>query len=106
MREAEITLLQPLLDFLATKNSVRLLGPRKAALRAPTVAMVLREPGEAAAAKLSAHGVMCGGGDFYGVRCLEAQGVDPEHGALRVSFTHYTSPEEVAKLIKALDAVI
>jgi selenocysteine lyase/cysteine desulfurase len=103
MRAREIELLQPLLDFLSEKNSVRLLGPRVAAGRAPTVAMVLTEPGEAVAAKLAAHGIMCGGGDFYGVRCLKAQGVDPGHGALRVSFVHYTTEEEVAKLIKALD---
>jgi selenocysteine lyase/cysteine desulfurase len=106
MRAHEIELLQPLLDYLSAKNSVRLLGPRRAELRAPTVAMVLREPGEAAAAKLAPKGIMAGGGHFYGVRCLEAQGVDPGHGALRVSFVHYTSPEEVAKLIDALDEVL
>lgn len=106
MRERETALLQPLLDFLTSKNSVRLLGPGKAALRAPTVAMVLAEPAEAVAARLAPHGIMCGGGDFYGVRCLEAQGVDPDHGALRVSFVHYTAKEEVEKLIRALDEVV
>jgi len=106
MRAREIELLGPLLDFLKSKNSVRLLGPKDAGLRAPTVAMVLPDAGEAVAAKLAPHGVMCGGGDFYGVRCLEAQGVDPDHGALRVSFVHYTAKDEVEKLIKALDKVI
>jgi selenocysteine lyase/cysteine desulfurase len=106
MRAHEIELLQPLLDYLDAKNSVRLLGPRIAAARAPTVAIVLREPGADAAAKLAPLGIMTGGGSFYGVRCLEAQGVDPAHGALRVSFVHYTSPEEVQKLIRALDQVL
>lgn len=106
MRAREIELLQPLLDFLSEKNSVRLLGPEKAALRAPTVALVLNEPGETVAAKLAPHGIMCGGGDFYGVRCLKAQGVDPGHGALRVSFVHYTAKEEVTKLMKALDDLV
>ena len=55
------------------------------------------------AARLAGRGIMCGGGDFYGVRCLEAQGVDPGHGALRVSFVHYTSPDEINRLIEALD---
>ncbi len=104
MRARETALLQPLLNFLKSKNSVRLLGPRDAATRAPTVAMVLKEPGAAVAARLARHGIMCGGGDFYGVRCLEAQGVAPAHGALRVSFVHYTAKEEVEKLIGALDA--
>jgi selenocysteine lyase/cysteine desulfurase len=106
MRAHETELLQPLLDYIAAKNSVRLLGPRQAELRAPTVAMVLREPGEGVAARLAPKGIMTGGGNFYGVRCLEAQGVDAEHGALRVSFVHYTSKEEVAKLIAALDEVL
>jgi len=44
--------------------------------------------------------------DFYAVRCLEAQGVKPEHGVLRVSFVHYTSPDEVTKLIRALDEIL
>ncbi len=106
MRAREIALLQPLLDYLSGKNSVRLLGPHKAEGRAPTVAMALKERGEDVAAKLAARGIMCGGGDFYGARCLEAQGIDPQHGALRVSFVHYTSKAEVAKLIEALDAVL
>jgi cysteine desulfurase family protein (TIGR01976 family) len=106
MRAHETALLQPLLDYLSAKNSVRLLGPRQADLRAPTVAMVLREPGAAVAEKLAPMGIMAGGGHFYGVRCLEAQGVNAEHGALRVSFVHYTSEDEVTKLINALDAVL
>lgn len=106
MRAQETALLQPLLDYIDAKNSVRLLGPRIAEKRAPTVAMVLREPGAAVAAKLAPKGIMTGGGTFYGVRCLEAQGVAPEHGALRVSFVHYTSKEEVTKLIEALDQVL
>ncbi|MEK7264650.1 MAG: nitrogen fixation protein NifS, partial [Pseudomonadota bacterium] len=72
----------------------------------PTVAMVLPEPGAEVASRLAGHGIMCGGGDFYGVRCLAAQGVDPDHGALRVSFTHYTATEEVEKLIAALERVL
>ncbi len=106
MRRHEIALLQPLLDYLSEKNSVRLLGPRKAEARAPTVAMVLPEAGEAAAARLAPFGIMAGGGDFYGVRCLEAQGVDPGHGVLRVSFVHYTSADEVTALITARDRII
>ncbi|MCP5074326.1 MAG: aminotransferase class V-fold PLP-dependent enzyme [Rhodobacteraceae bacterium] len=106
MRTHEIELLQPLLDYLSEKNSVRLLGPAQAGIKAPTVAMVGQKPGEEIAADLAGLGIMAGGGDFYGVRCLEAQGVDPAYGALRVSFVHYTSTEEVDKLINALDQVL
>lgn len=106
MRAREVTLLQPLLDYLRDRNAVRLLGPADAAIKAPTVAMVGQRPGEELAAELAPLGVMAGGGDFYGVRCLEALGVDPNHGALRVSFVHYTSEAEVQMLIEALDRVL
>lgn len=106
MRAHEVSLLQPLLDYATQKNSVRLLGPDQAENRAPTVALVAAQPGEELAQVLATKGIMAGGGDFYAVRALQAQGVDPEHGVLRVSFTHYTSADEVEKLIEALDQAL
>lgn len=106
MRSHEVRLLQPLLDFLAGRNDVRLLGPSRAEARAPTVAVALDRPAEPVAAALAGHGIMAGGGDFYAVRPLEAMGIDPARGVLRVSFVHYTTQAEVAKLIMALDQVL
>jgi selenocysteine lyase/cysteine desulfurase len=108
MRAHEVKLLQPLLDYLAAKNSVRLLGPREASRRAPTVAVALdgNREAEATAAALAAYGIMAGGGDFYAVRPLSALGVDLEKGVLRMSFVHYTSEDEIGKLINAIDGVL
>ena len=106
MRAHEVKLLQPLLDYVNAKNSVRLIGPSHAAGRAPTVALELAQAGEPVAAELAAHGVMAGGGDFYAVRALKAMGVDPEKGVLRLSFVHYTSEAEVQQLMEALDRVL
>lgn len=106
MREHEIRLLRPLLDQLAGRNDVRLLGPSEAGLRAPTVALALDRPAEQVATALAAHGIMASGGDFYAVRPLEAMGVDRTRGVLRMSFVHYTSEAEVAQLMLALDAVL
>ena len=106
MRAHEVKLLQPLLDYVSAKNSVRLIGPSHAAGRAPTVALELAQAGEPVAAELAAHGVMAGGGDFYAVRALKAMGVDPEKGVLRLSFVHYTSEAEVQQLMEALDRVL
>ncbi|UYV35801.1 aminotransferase class V-fold PLP-dependent enzyme [Rhodobacteraceae bacterium D3-12] len=103
MRAHEEALLQPLLDYLRAKNGVRLLGPSEAGARAPTVAVELSEPGEGVAERLAKHGVMAGGGDFYAVRALKAQGVDPVKGVLRLSFVHYTEQAEVTQLIEALE---
>jgi selenocysteine lyase/cysteine desulfurase len=104
MRAQEVALLRPLLDYLWQKNNVRLIGPADPELRAPTVAVALQEPGAVVAERLAKHKIMAGGGHFYAWRLLEAVGIDPAHGVLRLSFTHYTTPEEVAQLIAALDA--
>jgi cysteine desulfurase family protein (TIGR01976 family) len=106
MRAHEVALLQPLLDYLKDRNSVRLIGPTDAAARAPTVAVALNRPGAEAAADLAAHGIMAGGGDFYAVRPLQAMGVDTGKGVLRLSFVHYTSRAEVDKLLSALDDIL
>lgn len=107
MRGHEVRLLQPLLDVVKDRNLVRLIGPSDAAKRAPTVALALQgRAGEPVAAALAEHGIMAGGGDFYAHRPLQAMGVDTDRGVLRLSFTHYTSAEEVAKLIDALDRVL
>ena len=103
MRAHEVTLLQPLLDYAKDRNSVRLLGPAEAETRAPTVALALSRPGEDVATDLAKHGVMAGGGDFYAVRALEAVGVNPGPGVLRVSFVHYTNQAEMDQLLNALD---
>jgi len=106
MRGHEITLAQPLLDYLAARNDLRLIGPRQAAGRAPTVAVALDRPAEPVAAALAGHGIMAGGGDFYAVRPLGALGVDLARGVLRLSFVHYTTEAEIARLIAALDRVL
>jgi selenocysteine lyase/cysteine desulfurase len=104
MRAQETALAAPLLDYLRQKNSVRLIGPDDPAIRAPTIALALSEPGAAVAARLARHGIMAGGGHFYAWRLLEAVGIDPNHGVLRLSFVHYTTPQEIQQLIAALDA--
>ena len=104
MRAQEIALATPLLDFLRKKNSVRIIGPDDPAERAPTISVALPEPGAVVATRLARHGIMAGGGHFYAQRLLEAVGVDPDHGVLRLSFVHYTSPAEIEQLIAALDA--
>ncbi|WP_298835743.1 aminotransferase class V-fold PLP-dependent enzyme [uncultured Roseobacter sp.] len=106
MRAQEVSLLQPLLDAVSARNSVRLLGPDRAENRAPTVALSLNRDGEEVAAALAEHGIMAGGGDFYAGRALGAMGVDMRHGVLRLSFTHYTTRAEVEKLTVALDRVL
>ncbi|WP_170409568.1 aminotransferase class V-fold PLP-dependent enzyme [Ruegeria arenilitoris] len=106
MRGQEVALLQPVLDAVKDRNAVRLIGTSDATRRAPTVALSLSRNAEAVATDLVEHGIMAGGGDFYAVRPLQAMGVDLDQGVLRVSFTHYTSQQEIDQLLGALDAVL
>jgi len=105
LRSTELTLLARLLDFLGRRGDIRLLGPARAAERAATVAFVPHaiEP-RTLAERLAQRGFMIGYGNFYAVRLLEAMGVDPERGAARLSFVHYTTAAEIEGLIEALDA--
>jgi cysteine desulfurase family protein (TIGR01976 family) len=106
MRAHEEVLLQPLLDYVSAKNSVRLIGPAQASSRAPTVALASQDNAEDLAEQLVKHGIMAGGGDFYAQRPLSAMGVDLSKGVLRLSFTHYTSKDEIDQLLNALDDIL
>lgn len=106
MRARESRLMAPLIDYLAGRNDLRLIGPREPERRMPTLAVHHARPGEALAAELAEHRIMAGGGSFYADRCVEALGIDPAHGVLRLSFLHYTSEAEIGQLIEALDQVL
>ncbi len=106
MRAQEVALMRPLLEYLRGRNDIRLLGPADAESRAPTIALAHARPGEELARDLVAHRIMAGGGHFYSKRLVEALGIDAEHGVLRLSFLHYTSPAEIDQLIRALDQVL
>ncbi|MEO0913934.1 MAG: aminotransferase class V-fold PLP-dependent enzyme, partial [Pseudomonadota bacterium] len=104
--EGERQRLRPLMDYLRGRNDLRLIGPADSDAKVPTIAIAHAAPGAHLAEALAARGVIAGGGDFYATRLLEALGIDPAHGVLRMSFTHYTSDAEVERLIAALDAVL
>lgn len=106
MRDHETHLLQYMLDALRGRNDLRILGPTEAANRAPTVALDLGRAAKPVAQELAKHGIMTAGDDFYAVRALEAMGIDPAQGVLRLSFTHYTTRAEIDQALTALDAVL
>ncbi len=58
----------------------------------PPSPSALTSPAPSSPTRLARHGIMAGGGHFYAYRLLEAVGIDPDHGVLRLSFVHYTSP--------------
>ena len=99
----------PLLEFLAAKPGVRLIGSPSAGrhVRAPTFSFAVdgRDVGEVARA-VGAHEVAIGAGDFYAARCIEALGLAGRGGVVRASMVHYNTADEVDRLIHALDEAI
>lgn len=105
--QAERDNLRVLLDYLGNRNDLRLLGPNDPDNRAPTVSFTSsRLSATDIGQKLAARNIMAGVGDFYAVRLLETMGVSPEDGAVRLSFVHYTSRDEIIQAIAALDDIL
>jgi len=106
-REHESELLQPLLDFLGGHERVRLIGRDRAPARAPTVAFTVEGmASQDLASRLAERKLGVGVGHFYAYRLVEALGYDTEDGVVRASFVHYTSPDEVTRLIESLDEIL
>ena len=105
--QAERDNLRALLDYLGNRNDLRLLGPNDPDNRAPTVSFTSsRLSATDIGQQLAARNIMAGVGDFYAVRLLETMGVSPEDGAVRLSFVHYTSRDEINQAIAALDDIL
>ncbi len=100
-------LLPALLEFLAGRDDVRLIGRADPADRAPTVSFtVAGQDAGALAARLGERKLGVGCGNFYAWRLVEALGIAPEEGVLRASFVHYTSEDEVRRLVEALQQLL
>ena len=104
----EAVLITPLLDFLRSRRNVRVIGRGVAdAHRAPTISFVVdgRDSSEIPAG-LDAGKIAIRYGHFYAHRAVEALGLQARHGVVRVSMAHYNTPEEVDRLIAALDRAL
>ena len=106
-REHENELLDKLLDFLRSRNDVRIVGPDQVENRAPIVSIIPKNKTiDEVYAVLTQHKLMLGTGNFYAVRPLMDMHIPTEPGVLRISFLHYTTMEEVDQLIEGLKAAL
>ncbi len=105
----ERLLAEPLLDYLDNSGKVQLLGKRhcRDGDRAPTVAFKPHRGSSAElAAALQAQGIGTESGDFYAPRALEAMGIDPADGVVRISLLHYNKLDELERILTALDQAL
>ncbi|WP_297693063.1 aminotransferase class V-fold PLP-dependent enzyme [uncultured Eudoraea sp.] len=106
-RSQEKSLLEPILEFLRSRDDIRILGPHKTDGRVPTISILpLNKSVENVYSALTSHKLMLGMGDFYAVRPLMDMGIPLEPGVLRMSFLHYTSLEEIDQLITGLKTAL
>ena len=97
-----------ILSLLKDKGA-RIIGPLTAEphRRAATIAFRPRRgtPAELEA-KLIAQNICCGSGHFYAFRLMQALGLDPEEGVVRLSLVHYNDEADVTRILEALDTVL
>ena len=92
-----------LLAGLAETNGARVYGPPTMDGRVPTFAFTVEgHHPDAVAAHLARHQIHAWSGHFYAVEPLQRLGLWESGGLVRVGLCHYSTAEEVDRLIEAL----
>ncbi len=105
----EEALAAPVLDFLATKRNVRVIGAPRAdrATRVPTISFVVDgRSSEEIVTAVDPHRIGIRFGDFYARRLIDRLGLEAQNGVVRVSLVHYNTVDEVERLVGVLDRVL
>lgn len=103
----EDALAERLLGFLRQRPGVRVIGKTSVQARVPTISFVVEGVrSEAVVLKVDEQRIGIRFGDFYARRLIEALGLAPLGGVVRVSLAHYNTLEEIDRLIAALDQAI
>lgn len=106
-RAHEVAVTAPLLAWLDEQPRVRVIGPTDADRRVPTIAFVVDGvPSREVARRLGEARILAGAGHFYARRLVEAVGIDPDDGVVRLSFVHTTTDTEIVRVTEALDATL
>lgn len=98
-----------LLDFLAARRDVRVVGDPTPARerRAPTISFVSeREASDAIVARVDPARVGIRHGHFYAKRLIDGLGLAARQGVVRVSMVHYNGDEDVDRLLAALELAL
>ena len=107
-RTHEQKLVEPLLKFLSSAQSARLIGSDIAdEWRCPVVSFSPQndKPHDLAHI-LCDQKVLVSAGHYYAPRLLEQVGLDPARGVVRFSMAHYNSVEEVDYLVGKLESLL
>lgn len=104
----ELPLQDPLLDFLRSKESVRIWGPNHGGPnRVPTISFTSERnlpPAICEATDRANIGIRYG--HMYAYRLCQKLGLNLDHGVVRVSASHYSTLQEIDRLIEVLERVV
>ena len=99
------SLVEHLWEGLAMLPGVVVFGPPPDQPRTPTVVFTIRGiPSETVAIRLAEEAMFVSNGDFYATTVVQRLGL-AESGLVRAGCACYTTPEEVSRLIAAVDSV-
>ena len=102
----EDQLAERLLSWLRGRRGVRIIGQpaAKGGERVPTISFVVAgNAPEAIVKHVDRFDIGIRHGDFYAKRLIEALGLAPQGGVVRVSIAHYNTAAEIDRLIRHLD---
>ena len=97
------------LDFLSTKERVRIVGRAESDrdLRVPIISFTVDgASSESIVRQIDEHRIGIRFGNFYSVRLIERLGLPTRDGVVRVSMVHYNTVEEVDRLTTLLDSIV
>ncbi len=98
----------PILDYISCRDDLILIGKNKINNkdRAPTIAFYSKKmSSKSLSALLVKNKIATRNDNFYAWRCLNALGLDPNDGVVRLSMTHYNSIEDTKNLLNALKSI-
>lgn len=107
--EQEEKLASLLLDFLKTKENVKIIGETSSSknIRVPTISFVVNGVNSnTIPIEVDTYKIAIRYGDFYARRLIETLGLMEQDGVVRVSMVHYNTLEEVQALIDVLDRIL
>ncbi|MCD6091633.1 MAG: cysteine desulfurase-like protein [Bacteroidales bacterium] len=109
MAKHEEELAAKLIDYLASKKDIRIIGEQDAdnEKRVPTISFVHSKlKSDFIVRKVDKFNIGIRFGDFYAKKIIEDFNLVEKNGVVRVSLVHYNTLEEVRKLIDAFETIL
>jgi cysteine desulfurase family protein (TIGR01976 family) len=110
IREHEVELHGRLMAGLKAIPGIRVWGPTDpataATTKAPTISITfLGTTAPEAGARLAAQGIFAWDGHFYAKALIERLGLAERGGVLRLGISHYTTAEEIDRVLEAIESI-